>query len=58
MPSTGCNQSQELLECVEDNFLVQASDKLTGGDAFLHLTRCSPTEALIKEVKTGDTMGL
>ena len=44
----GCKQSSRLLECVEDNFLVQVLDKPTRGKALLDLF--TSAEEIIKEV--------
>jgi len=52
----GCQQSRRPLECVEGNFLVQVSDKLTREETFLDLV-LNNTEGLIKKVKTGGTLG-
>lgn len=45
-----------LLECIEDNFLVQALDKASRGLALLDLALTS-AEDLIKVVKTGGSLG-
>ncbi|KAF4792229.1 hypothetical protein TURU_123194 [Turdus rufiventris] len=37
MNTESCWQSKRLLECMEDNFLNQVIDSLTGGDAMLDL---------------------
>lgn len=53
---TDCKQSQRLLECVEDNFLVQVLDKPTRGEVLLDLVLTNADE-LIKEVNIGGTLG-
>ena len=54
--AAGCKQSRRLLECTQHNFLVQTVDRLTVGEAFLYLV-LTDAEELIKEVKTGGTLG-
>ena len=44
--------SRNLLECVDDNFLVQVLDRLTRGEALLNLVVIS-AEDIIKGVKIG-----
>ncbi|XP_068520926.1 uncharacterized protein [Anas acuta] len=54
--TAGSKQSRRLLECVEDNFLVQVLDKRTRREAFLDLVLTS-VDDLIKEVKIGGSLG-
>ena len=54
--TAGCKQSIRLLECVEDNFLVQVQDKPTREEVLLDLVFTNVDE-LIKEVKTGGSLG-
>jgi len=49
-------ESQQFLECVEDNFLIQVLGKLPIEEAFLDLILIS-AEELIKEIKLGDSLG-
>ncbi|KAK4815971.1 hypothetical protein QYF61_010839 [Mycteria americana] len=51
--TVNCKQSRKLLECVEDNFLVQVMESLTRGEALLDLLLTN-TEELIGEVKIRD----
>jgi len=47
----GCRQSRRLLECTEDNFLVQISDKSTRGETLLDLVLTNAWEIIV-EVET------
>lgn len=46
---------QVILECIEDNFLIQVLDKLSRREVFLDLVLTN-AEKLIKEMKIGDTL--
>lgn len=53
---SGYKQYRRLLECIQNNFLVQALDKASRGLALLDLVLTS-VEDLIKVVKTGGSLG-
>jgi len=56
-PSTAsCRQSRRLLQCVEDNFLIQATDSLTRGEVLLDLLLTN-MEELIGDEKIGGSLG-
>ncbi|KAK4807182.1 hypothetical protein QYF61_024308 [Mycteria americana] len=48
--TASCKQSRRLLECIEDNFLIQVTESPTRGDALLGLLLTN-AEELIGEVK-------
>ncbi|KAK4810175.1 hypothetical protein QYF61_010948 [Mycteria americana] len=54
--TASCRQSRRLLECVEDNFLSQAIDSPTRGDALLDLLVTNASD-LISDVKVGGSLG-
>ena len=46
---TGCKQSRKVLECIEDQLLMQEINELTRADAFLDLLTTNK-EKLIEDV--------
>ncbi|KAK4811192.1 hypothetical protein QYF61_019823 [Mycteria americana] len=54
--TASCKQSRRLLECTEDNFLIQVIESPTRGDALLDLLLTN-TEELIREVKIDGSLG-
>ncbi|KAK4826957.1 hypothetical protein QYF61_012806 [Mycteria americana] len=54
--TVNCNQCRKLMECVEDNVLVQVMESPTRGEALLDLLLTN-AEELIGEVKTGGSLG-
>lgn len=53
---SGCKQSWRLLECIEENFLVQVLDKATRDEVLPDLV-LTIVEELNKESKLGGTWG-
>lgn len=51
----GCKQLRRLLECTEDNFLVQALDKPSRREALLDLVLTNAE--IIEELKTEGSLG-
>lgn len=54
--TANCKQPRKLLECDEDNFLVEVTESLSRGEALLDLLLTNEEE-LIKKVKTGCNPG-
>ncbi|KAK4810454.1 LOW QUALITY PROTEIN: hypothetical protein QYF61_004234 [Mycteria americana] len=54
--TANCKQSRKLLECVQDNFLVQVMESPTRGEALLDLL-LAKVEELTGEVKIGGSLG-
>jgi len=51
-----CKRSRRLLECFDDNFLIQVLDRLTRGEALQDLLLTN-VEEIIKDVKIGVSLG-
>lgn len=51
-----CTQFRRVLDCVEDNLLIQVLDKATRGEALLDLVLTNANK-LIKEVRNGGSVG-
>ncbi|KAJ7415207.1 hypothetical protein BTVI_38929 [Pitangus sulphuratus] len=54
--TAGCKKSRKLLECINDNFLVQVLEKPNRGEALLNLVLTNADE-LTKGVKVGGSLG-
>lgn len=54
--TASCKHSRRLLESMDDNFLVQILDRLTGGEALLDLVLISVKE-MVKGVVIGSILG-